>query len=133
MSNRYRLRSSPAGWLVSLFVASLLLVACGSAATPEPTSQPTVTEASTVSEPTNEPTATEAIAQATQLPESTPMQTTDEPVSPVAGGAPGCRTEPITSQINLPKATIAPVTDADWQHGGGPEARVTFVEYGDYQ
>ncbi len=101
-------------------------------------------------EAANTPEATEAVAQATEAlptaaptketPAVSPTKATKEEAAdnsnsnaPASGsGAAGCRAESIESLINLPPATIAPVSDADWQEEGS-QAKITLIEYGDYQ
>lgn len=76
--------------------------------------------------------ATPTVAPAT----ATPAERTAVPVAaePTAE-APGCYASSIGSLIDMqPNTAIAAVSDADlWQSGGDASARVTVVEYGDFQ
>jgi len=43
-------------------------------------------------------------------------------------------TKCVAEPFELPKNPgVTDVTSADWQHGGGDEARITLIEYGDFQ
>ena len=112
----------------------LALAACGGS-TPEAANTPEAAAAVTqVTEAS--PTAVPA----TEAPAATPTTATekeaagnDDSASPVAPSGPAsCRAESIDNLINLPPATIAPVSDADWQEKGN-QAKITLVEYGDFQ
>ncbi len=115
----------------------LALAACGGS-TPEAANTPEAAAAVTqVTEAS--PTAVPA----TEAPAATPATPTtatekeaagnDDSASPVAPSGPAsCRAESIDNLINLPPATIAPVSDADWQEKGN-QAKITLVEYGDFQ
>lgn len=105
-----------------LLGALMVLTACGTAATTEPTAEPT--EVPPTQAPTPEPT--EAPTQAPAQSSPTQEQTSAEPV------APGCYAESIDSLITLPKAPIAPAGNDEWGKGD-LQAKVTLVEYGDFQ
>ncbi len=102
----------------TLLVLLLALTACNSASKSE--GETPVAEAT--------PTAVPATA--------TPAESASAPVAaePTAE-APGCYASSITSLIDMqPDTAIAAVSDADlWQSGGDASARVTVVEYGDFQ
>ncbi len=102
-----------------LLGALLAFTACGAAATAEPTEAPP-TEVPTPA-PTDAPTPAPAQASPTQE-----QATSAEPV------APGCYAESIDSLITLSKAPIAPVGNDEWGKGD-LQAKVTVIEYGDFQ
>jgi len=105
-----------------LLGALMVLTACGTAATTEATAEPT--EVPPTEAPT--PVPTEAPTQAPAQSSQTQEQTSAEPT------APGCYAESIDSLITLPKAPIAPATDGEWSKGD-LQAKVTVIEYGDFQ
>jgi hypothetical protein len=135
MLKRYFLRSTLAVWIVSLFLVSLALTACGSAAefTSEAPVTPVATEetiAQTTEEqkaPATEKIATEEVAteetEATKENVSTPEQ--DLPTA--ASTEAGCQA------IEVPANDLIPaVSDTDWVKGPA-NAPVTLIEYGDFQ
>lgn len=58
-----------------------------------------------------------------------------EATAEVASNGPAeCYTDPITELIDLAKMPGLPeVSDEEWQQGGGADAEVTIIEYGDFQ
>lgn len=137
--------------LISLsIIAVLLLTACGGA---EPDTSATGTEAETVAQATTAteseeaqvdeeaqaetaeeaPTATATEPPAVEeAPEATPTEAevaeAEQPAD-TSGGEAVCRIEPLGI---APIPGIAPVSEADWQHGA-EQAEVVIVEYGDFQ
>jgi hypothetical protein len=126
-----------------------VLTACGGVSS-EATNTATPTEAVVQATESSEPTATQPPeSTATQVSNdsqksdssteaSQPASATEEgdEVSSAAAaeGEANCRKEPIDSLVTLNKLPgIAPVTDADWQKGGGSTARITVIEYSDFQ
>jgi hypothetical protein len=131
--------------LISLsIIAILLLTACGGA---EPDTSATGTEAETVAQATTATESEEAQAETAEeaptatateppaveeAPEATPTEAevaeAEQPAD-TSGGEAVCRIEPLGI---APIPGIAPVSEADWQHGA-EQAEVVIVEYGDFQ
>ncbi len=101
-----------------LFLLLLIgLTACGATATAEPTATATVAPTATPQPEATATTASEAAAQPAQ-----------------AGGPAICRTESITSLLNLLSyPELTPVTDSDWTYGGNADSKITIIEYADFQ
>lgn len=83
------------------------------------------------------PTATSPPATATQPPaaekaEPTPTQAAEVAQSEQSAptGPASCRVDPLNFDVNL---AIPQANEDDWQHGGGLEARINVIEYGDFQ
>jgi len=92
-----------------------------SEAAPTKAPEATPTQSSSDSEEKSQPTASDETASGSTAP------------APPADGETGCHTESIDSLISLPPAAgIAPASDADWQEKGS-QAKITVIEYGDYQ
>lgn len=116
----------------------LALAACGGSAqeavdTPEATeavAQATEASSPTAAAPTKEKEAPTASPTKATEKEAADNSNSDAPAS--SSGAAGCHAESIDSLISLPPATIAPVSGADWQIGDS-QAKITLIEYGDYQ
>ena len=112
----------------------LTLAACGGS-TQEAANTPEATEAVaqvTEASPTAVPTKEAPTASPTKATEKEAADNSDSGAPASSSDAAGCHAESIDSLISLPPATIAPVSDADWQEKGD-QAKITLVEYGDYQ
>ena len=106
-------------WILisTLIVFSLLLAACGSTETPEPT-------ATSTPEPTEESVATEEVGSA--------EETESEPTGPVEILPPtepgACENQP------MPELPVQDVDETDWAIGASAEeAELTVIEYSDFE
>ena len=119
----------------------LLLTACGNrgseaeATVTEPAeevAQATPTEVTEESQPEATPTEVPSTVTPTQPAAAETNIAEEESAAPVGEAA--CRLESIQELLPLePLPGIASVSADDWQHGGGQEARVQIIEYGDFQ
>lgn len=104
-------------------------------------------EATEVVEPSPTPIESEDISMAGDLPTAEPTEdtatedtaTNDEADADAsndeASASPAeCYEDPINQAIDMEqKADLPAITDRDWQHGGGEDATITVIEYGDFQ
>jgi hypothetical protein len=125
--------------LISLgLILVLLLTACGNRGSEaeETVSEPATEVAQATPTEPGEPeaTPTEAPSTATPTQAAAPEANTAEEEPTVQAGQTACRLESIQELLPLePLPGIDPVTATDWQHGGGQDARVQIIEYGDFQ
>jgi len=127
----------------------LLLVACGGTGSESADEEADGQEVAQVAESADDAAESEADqseekaveeappATATQPPaaeesESTPTQADQaaEEAPQVSTGPADCQLDPLNFGKN---PAIAEANEEDWQHGGGLDAKINLVEYGDFQ
>ena len=130
MLTKHSMRRVAAGWLIGLLFAGLLLLsACGGAAeeVAEATEAPAQEEAASVAADTPEAEEEPAEEAVVETPNEEAPANPDEEIVSVPLEAAVCEAVPVQENTN-----ISPVSDDDWAKG--PEdARVTVIEFGDFQ
>ena len=105
--------------VVLLVILSVFLAACSSAGTQLPT-EPTAVEVESET----------AVTEIPPLPEVTPTSDNQQVTELAEANCTVVSRQPIPGPTE--QSLVPPVNDEDWTHGSA-DARVTFIEYGDFQ